>query len=147
MRIPPHMLPDDIMYLYELHDLVHNGYVYVEIRKGMHGLPQAGKLAKDRLQTFLEPHGCAPTNIAAGFWKHKTRPIAFALVVGDFAIKCTNQDAAKHLIMTLEKMCVCSTDWEAKRCCGLSLDWDYTARTCKVSMPGYVIRALKRFKI
>jgi hypothetical protein len=66
MQIPLHMLPDDIMDLYELHDLVHNGCVCVEIRKGMHGLPQAGKLANDRLQTFLEPHGCAPTNIAAG---------------------------------------------------------------------------------
>ena len=45
------------MELYELHDLVHNGYVYVEIQKGMYGLPQAGKLANDRLQKFLEPHG------------------------------------------------------------------------------------------
>jgi hypothetical protein len=50
MRIPIHMLPDDIMELYELHDLMHNGHACVEIRKGMCGLPQAGKLANDRLQ-------------------------------------------------------------------------------------------------
>jgi hypothetical protein len=31
MRIPLHMLPNNIMDLYELHDLVHNGYVHVEI--------------------------------------------------------------------------------------------------------------------
>jgi hypothetical protein len=76
----------------------------------MCGLPQAVKLANDRLQKFLEPHGCAPTNITAGLWKHKTRPIAFALVVDDFAVKHTNQDDAKHLITTLEKMYICSTD-------------------------------------
>jgi hypothetical protein len=90
MRIPMHMLPDDIMDLCELHDLVHNGCAHVVIRKGMHGLPQAGKLlANDRRQKFLEPHGCSPSDITAGLWKHNTRPIAFALVVDDFAIKHT----------------------------------------------------------
>ena len=146
MRIPVHMIPDNIMELYKLHDLVHNGYVIVEIRKGMYGLPQAGKLANDRLQKFLEPHGYCPTNVTAGLWKHKTRPIAFALVVDDFAIKYTNKDDADHLLTTLEKLYVCSTDWDAKRYCGLNLDWDYKARTCKISMPGYVERALQRFQ-
>jgi 4-hydroxy-3-methylbut-2-enyl diphosphate reductase IspH len=72
IRIPLHMIPDNIMELYELHDLVHNGHVYAEIRKGMHGLPQAGRLADDRLQIFLKPHGCSPVNITAGLWKHKS---------------------------------------------------------------------------
>ena len=47
MRIPIHMIPECIMTLYNLNDLVHRGHVYVEIRKGMYGLPQAGKLAND----------------------------------------------------------------------------------------------------
>jgi hypothetical protein len=147
VRVPLlHMLPDDIMDLYELHDLVHNGHAHVEIRKGMHGSPQAGKLVNDRLQKFLEPHGYSPTDITAGLWKHNTRPIAFALVVNAFAIKCTNPDDAQHLISALEKMHVCSTDWEAKPHCGLSLDWDCHAQTCKMSMPGHVNRALQRFQ-
>ena len=65
MRIPVHMIPDVIMDLYDLHGLVHNGYVLVEIRKGMYGLPQAGKLAYDRLKLFLAPHGYAPTATTA----------------------------------------------------------------------------------
>ena len=60
MRIPIHMIPDDIMALYNLQGLVHNGYVYVEIRKGMYGLPQAGKLANDRLQKLLTPLDMLP---------------------------------------------------------------------------------------
>jgi hypothetical protein len=146
MRAPLHMLPGNIMDLCEIHDLMHNCCVHVEIRKGMCGLPQAGKLANDRLQKFLEPHGGSPTDITAGLWTHNTRPIAFASVVDDFAIKCTNPDNAQHLISALEKMHVCSTDWEGKRHCSFSLDWDHHACTCKISMPGHVDRALQRFQ-
>lgn len=38
------MIPDDIIDLYKLLDLVHNGYLCIKIHKGMHGLPKA-KLA------------------------------------------------------------------------------------------------------
>jgi hypothetical protein len=43
--IPISMIPNKIMDEYNLHALVHNGYLYVEVRKGMYGLPQAGLLA------------------------------------------------------------------------------------------------------
>jgi hypothetical protein len=33
--------------LYQLESKISNGYVYAEVRKGMYGLPQAGKLAND----------------------------------------------------------------------------------------------------
>ena len=42
MRIPVKHIPQDIMEQYTLHDLIENGHVLVEIRKGMYGLPQAG---------------------------------------------------------------------------------------------------------
>jgi hypothetical protein len=146
MRIPLHMIPDEIMDLYNLHDLVEDGFVYVEVRKGMYGLPQAGKLANDRLTKFLEPHGYVPTGITPGLWKHVTRDIHFTLVVDDFAVKYTALLDAQHLLGTLEQLYVCSTDWTASRYCGLTLHWDYVARTCDVSMPGYIERALLRFK-
>jgi hypothetical protein len=44
VRIPVSMVPDDIMNEYNLRALVQNGYLYVEVRKGMYGLPQAGLL-------------------------------------------------------------------------------------------------------
>jgi hypothetical protein len=41
MRIPVSVIPESIMLEYELAGLIHNGFAYVEIRKGMYGLPQS----------------------------------------------------------------------------------------------------------
>jgi hypothetical protein len=97
VRVPIHMIPDEVMVHYNLHRLVHNGHVYAEVRKGMYGLPQAGRLANDQLQRFLAPHGYRPCPITPGLWKHDTRPISFVLVVDDFAIKYIDRADADHL--------------------------------------------------
>jgi hypothetical protein len=146
MRVPIHMIPDSIMVLYKLHDLVHGGHIYAEIRKGMYGLPQAGKIANARLTKFLEPYGYVSTSVTPGLWKLQTRDIFFTSVVDDFAVKYTDVDDAKHLLTTLEKLYVCKTDWSGTRYCGLTLKWDYVAQTCEMSMPGYIERALQRFQ-
>jgi hypothetical protein len=57
MRIRVQDIPPDIMKRYNLDSLVHNGYIYVEIRKGMYGLPQAGRLANDKLKLHLAENG------------------------------------------------------------------------------------------
>jgi hypothetical protein len=109
-------------------------------------LPQAGKIANDQLINFLAPHGYEPVPLTHGLWKHTTRDILFTLVVDDFGVKYTKHSDADHLLTTLEKFYKVSTDWTGARYCGLTLDWDYKARTCDVSMPGYVERALQRFQ-
>lgn len=45
MRLPITVIPAEIVAQYKLLPLVHNGFIYIEICKGMYGLPQAGKLA------------------------------------------------------------------------------------------------------
>ena len=75
MQIPVGVIPPDVMEHYQLHTLVHNGHVYVEIQRGMYGLPQAGKLANTQLQIFLEPHSYHPCPITPGLWMHDTWPI------------------------------------------------------------------------
>jgi len=146
MRIPVAMLPDEILDHYNLRPLIHNGHVYVEIQKGMYGLPQAGRIANERLQRFLEPHGYRPVPITPGLWKHDTRDLAFTLVVDDFGVKYTNENDAKHLMSILHQQYKVSEDWTGTRYVGLTLKWDYDARTCDISMPGYIERALQRFK-
>ena len=145
MRVPIWMLPDDIIAQYNLTPLFHNGYVYVEIRRGMYGLPQAGRLANDQLISNLAPHGYAPCPLTPGLWRHKTRDIVFSLVVDDFGIRYSNRADADHLIATLRTEYEVSLDWTGERYCGLTLKWDYAARTCDISMPGYIKRALQRF--
>ena len=88
---------------YNLDSKIHHGYVYVEIRKGMYGLPQAGKLANDLLQKHLKPYGYEPVKHTPGLWKHQTRPINFTLVVDDFGIKYTDKDDIDYLIEAIKE--------------------------------------------
>ncbi|KAG7350061.1 reverse transcriptase RNA-dependent DNA polymerase [Nitzschia inconspicua] len=145
MRIHRRYIPDDIFEQYHLADILDGDYVYVEIRRGMYGLPQAGRIANDYLRTFLEPAGYHPTEHTPGLWRHRTRPLTFSLVVDDFGVKYVSQDDVDHLLATLRQRYECKADWEGKRYCGLTLSWDYEAHTCDISMPGYVDRALTRF--
>ena len=146
MRVPIWMLPDAIVEQYNLTDLFDDGFVYVEIRRGMYGLPQAGRLANDQLVAFLKPHGYAPCPLTHGLWRHTTRDVVFSLVVDDFGIRYTSQADADHLIATLKTAYEISMDWTGSRYCGLTLKWDYTNRTCDISMPGCIERALARFQ-
>ena len=45
MRIPIVDIPNEILQKYNIKHLIHNGHIYVEIRKGMYGLKEAGIIA------------------------------------------------------------------------------------------------------
>jgi hypothetical protein len=47
--------PEEIVQKYNLNALSVDGWVYIEVRKGMYGLKQAGLLANQLLQTRLAP--------------------------------------------------------------------------------------------
>ena len=44
MKLRLDTIPEEITQQYNLINLAHKGFVYMEIQKGMYGLPQAGKL-------------------------------------------------------------------------------------------------------
>jgi hypothetical protein len=146
MRIPDKVIPDCIMEQYKLAPLVHNGYVLVETRKGMYGLPKAGKLASDRLVEHLARSGYVQAKRTPGLFTHVHRPIIFSLVVDDFGVQYTGQEHAQHLTDTLENFYTITTEWPGTRYLGLTLDWDYDARTVNMSMPGYIANALTKFQ-
>jgi hypothetical protein len=89
--------PEEIIQKYNLNALAVDGWVYIEIRKGMYGLKQAGLIANQLLQTRLAPFGYYPARHTPGLWLHKTRPISFTLVVDDFAVKYVGKQHAEHL--------------------------------------------------
>jgi hypothetical protein len=146
MRIPVNIIPASIMDEYKLAPLIHRDFVYVEIRKGMYGLPQAGRIANDRLTAFLAPYGYGPVPITPGLWKHDSRDLTFSLVVDDFGVKYTKKEDADHLMTTLKTLYSVSEDWDGARYCGLTIAWDYLNRTVDISIPGYIERALLRFE-
>jgi hypothetical protein len=138
--------PEEIVNKYNLNVLAVDGWVYIEIRKGMYGLKQAGLLANQLLQTRLAPFGYYPTRRTPGLWLHKTRPIAFSLVVNDFAVKYVVKQHADHLLNALLKTYELTTEWAATVYSGMTLKWDYEKRTCDMSMPGYVLNVLRKFQ-
>jgi hypothetical protein len=56
IKMPIALIPADIIAHYNLNKKVLGGYVYMEIRKGMYGLPQAGILANKLLNKCLACH-------------------------------------------------------------------------------------------
>ena len=86
-------LPDEIIKEYRLRKIVNlKGFVFVEVTKGMYGLPQAGLLANELLEKRLNKNGYFQSKLVAGLWAHKTRPIQFTLVVDDFDVSMSEQN-------------------------------------------------------
>jgi hypothetical protein len=97
-------LPQETIDKYDLIELAQDGKVYIEIQKGMYGLPQAGILANELLQLNLAKDGYRPTQHTHGLWKHSTRPISFSLVVDDFGVKYAGREHAEHLIECIKQI-------------------------------------------
>jgi hypothetical protein len=91
MRLPLSIIPDEIISKYNLQAISVAGWVYIKIIKGMYRLKQAGLLANQLLQQRLAPYTYHPARHTPGLWLHKTRPIAFTLVVDEFSVMWANK--------------------------------------------------------
>jgi hypothetical protein len=138
--------PKEIVQKYNFKALAIDGWVYIEILKGMYGFKQAELLANQLLQTRLAPFGYYPAHHTPGLWLHKTRPISFTLVVEDFAVKYVGKQHAEHLWNALLRTYELTTDWTATVYSRMTLKWDYKKRTCDIYMPGYVSNVLRKFQ-
>jgi hypothetical protein len=139
MKIHISLIPQEIIDVYELWNIVDDqGYVFIQINKGMYGLPQAGILAYQLLVARLGQHGYYPVRHTPGYWRHITKPTAFVLVVDDFSVKFTDKRDADNLLTTLRQWDEIKADWEATLYCGITTTWDYPAQRVTLSMPGYV---------
>ena len=139
-------IPEEIIVEYKLRELATpDGSVYIEITKGMYGLPQSGLLANEQLEERLNRHGYIQSKLVPGLWKHKTRRIQFTLVVDDFGVQYIQQEDAEHLKAVLEQDYTVTVDWSGSRYIGITLDWDYSRGRVHLSMPNYVKKALKLF--
>jgi hypothetical protein len=72
MKMPLSRFHEEIIQKYNLNALAIDGWFYIEIRKGMYGLKQAGLLVNQLLQTRLAPFGYYPARHTRGLWLHKT---------------------------------------------------------------------------
>eukprot|EP00804_Cyclotella_cryptica_P020493 CCRYP_019412-RA/>CCRYP_019412-RA protein AED:0.05 eAED:-0.04 QI:0/0/0/1/0/0.5/2/0/1372 len=146
MKMPLDLFPEHIIQQYDLRTKAKNGFVYLEIRRCMYGLPMAGALANKLLRERLAPHGYYEVAHTPGLWRHVWRPLAFTLVVDDFGVKFVGNRHAQHLIDTLRKHYLLAEDWAGDLYCGIKLDWNYDNRTLLISLPGYIKKVLQRFQ-
>ena len=94
--------PQNIGDQYKIMDLVDkDGFVNVEIRKGVYGINQADHTDFDHLVKLLKPYGYYPLRSNPGIWCHDMLSTKFALCVENFGINYTNPDHARHLVDTL----------------------------------------------
>ena len=109
-------LLEDVIEHYQLKDMeTPEGCFYVEIRKGMYGLLQAGLLTQELLKQRLNKHGYSQSQFTPGLWTHQSRPICFSLVFNDFGVKYKGKEHDQHLVSILKKHYEVSEDWEGKK--------------------------------
>ena len=101
MRMPISLFPTNISNHYQLNNVVLKDYVYMDIRKGMCSLPQAGILANKLLKKPLAKHGYFKQPHTPGLFSHESYPIWFNLAVDNFRIKYIGRDTLQHLYNSL----------------------------------------------
>eukprot|EP00957_Ditylum_brightwellii_P201255 15324795-Ditylum_brightwellii.AAC.1 len=75
MQIAYNLLLQGIINKYGLEELkTEDGWIYIEIQKGMYRLPQAGILANNLLTQRLCDFGYFPCTYTPGLWRHIWRP-------------------------------------------------------------------------
>ena len=121
MRLSIYVISQEIINQYNLRTLVHNRLMYLEMRKGVYGLPQSGKLAKDYRDKHLAEYGYKPTSLNEGLWRHISRPITFSLVFDDCGFNYTKKCTAQNLTDSLKYLYRVSTYWERHLYCSITL--------------------------
>ncbi len=147
MRIHKSKIPAATMLQHNLGPLMHDNYVYFEIRKCLYGIPQSGKFSQDRLVSHLAAHGYTQCPNTPCLFNHATRDITFSLVVDDFGVSYSKQQDVDHLIAMLKANNYLLTIKEdGNTYLGMKIRFDTGRKTVSISMPGYLQKALTRFR-
>ena len=117
----------------------------MEICKTLYGLCQSGAFAAKKIAADLKPYNCYKVPQTNDLWKHESRLISFTLVVDDFGVSCVDRADTEHLESALKAHYSLTINWTGDKYIGIILDWNYSKREMRSSMPGYVKKALKQF--
>jgi len=146
IRINRRHISDAMLSKHNLWDYLVNDSVLFRIDKGMYGLPQAGLLAKSELTAHLATGGYHEDPLIPCLFKHVSNGVLFSLVVDDFGVSYNDHAGAEHLHQQLLQRYPHRINWEPKKYLGITIVFDYDARTATLSMPGYMDRVVLRFR-
>jgi hypothetical protein len=111
MKIPLGLFPPWIVEQYDLSNHHMDGWVHLEMRCAIWGLPQAGILANKKLRWKLAPFGYHECIDTLGLWKHESWPLTFTLVMDEFGVKYEKKEDADHLISSIKSTYRLTEDW------------------------------------
>jgi hypothetical protein len=81
-----------------------------------------------------------------GLWHHKWRPIQFCLIVDNFGVKYVGLEHFTYLLDILKKFHGVQYNMAGNKFAGMDIEFNYAARCCRISMPGYISLLLLKFK-
>ena len=113
MRIHKTFIPQEVLNEYDI-IFDDRDFTYVEIRRGMYGLKEAGVIAFDQLVRKLKRFGYKPMSQTPRLWKHTSCRTAFTLCVDNFGVEYFSKNDADHLIDAIRTTYKCSIDLEGK---------------------------------
>ena len=146
VRIKLSDIPEEFIKEYDLIGRDRDGWIYFEIRRGCYGLPQSGILANDLLRSRLVAEGFYEAASTPGLWRHKWRPLQFCLIVDDFGVEYVGIEHFNFLLDLLKKFHGVQFNMAGDKLAGISIQWDYPGKRCRLSMPGYIDNLLLKFK-
>jgi hypothetical protein len=146
MEIPLALFPAWTVEQYNLCTLALDGWVHIEMRRAVWGLPQAGILANKCLCRKPAPFRYYKSTNTPGLWRHKSQPLTFALIVNNFGVKFVDKADVDHLISSIKKTYTLTEDWTGNLYCGITLNWDYVGRTVDILIPGYIKMKLQKYE-
>jgi hypothetical protein len=146
MKIPLTLFLEWTIEQYNLNMMGLDSWLYIEMRRAVWGLPQAGILANKNLRRKLAPFSYYESIITPGLWHHELQPLTFTLVIGNFGVKFVNKEDVDHLISSIKTTYKLTKDWTGNLYCGIMLEWDYFMHTVNILMPGYIKKKLQEYK-
>jgi hypothetical protein len=139
-------IPHKFIDKYKLTSLDRDGWTYFKICQDFYGLLQADILANNLLQSRLKAKGFYEAASTPGLWCHKWRPIQFCLTVNNFGVEYVGLEHFYYLLNILKKFHGVQCNMAGETFAGMDIEWNYTARHCRISMPGYISLLLLKFK-
>ena len=95
-------------------------------------------LSNKLLEARLNKAGYYQCPTPPGLWRHKWRPILFCLILDYFGIEYVDKCHTYHLHNILLEHYEITQDWSGSRFAGIDLTWDYSKRTCRLSIKNYI---------
>ena len=115
-------VPDDIQEQFKDRICWIGDKTMVRITKGLYGLPQAGRIAFEKLSRLLRKHDYSVCRNTPCLFKHASNGIVFTLVVDDFAIKYSSKTSIEHLFASIRKEYRLEVDLSGSKYIGMSID-------------------------